>query len=44
VPNARIVSLADRFLGRNGRMMRAIETIGPGQSAIEGVPFRLDLE
>ena len=44
MPNARIVALADRFLGRKGRMVRAIETIGPGQSAFEGVPFRLDLE
>jgi predicted protein tyrosine phosphatase len=44
MPNARIVALADEVLGRNGRMMRAIEAIGPGVSAYEGVPFRLDLE
>ena len=44
MPNARIVSLADRLLDRNGRMVRAIETIGPGISAYEGHPFRLDLE
>jgi len=44
MPNARIVALADRFLGRKGRMVRAIETIGPAESAFEGVPFRLDLE
>jgi predicted protein tyrosine phosphatase len=43
-PNIRIVSLADQHLGRNGRMVRAIETLGPAQSAYEGVPFRLDLE
>lgn len=43
-PNARIVALADRALGRNGRMVRAIEAIGLGQSAMEGVPYRLDLE
>ena len=42
-PNARIVSIADRLLQREGRMVRAIETIGPGQMAEEGVPFRLDL-
>jgi len=42
-PNARIVSIADRLLGRNGRMVRAIETIGPGQVAEEGVPFRLNI-
>jgi predicted protein tyrosine phosphatase len=43
-PNIRIVSLADRLLGRDGRMIAAIETIGRGEIAIEGVPFRLDLE
>jgi predicted protein tyrosine phosphatase len=43
-PNARIVSLADRLLGRNGRMVRAVEVIGSGASAYEGDPFRLDLE
>ena len=43
-PNARIVSIADRLLKRNGRMVRAVETIGPGQAAAEGEPFRLDLD
>jgi predicted protein tyrosine phosphatase len=43
-PNARIVSIADRLLGRSGRMITAIETIGPGLSAYEGDPFRLDIE
>jgi predicted protein tyrosine phosphatase len=43
-PNARIVSIADRLLGRKGRMIRAVESIGPGEPAIEGHPFRLDLE
>ncbi len=43
-PNRRIVSLADRLLGRDGRMIAAIETIGVGTAAIEGTPFRLDLE
>ncbi|MDI3470874.1 MAG: protein tyrosine phosphatase [Pseudolabrys sp.] len=42
-PNRRIVSLADTFLGRKGRMIHAIEAIGPAQAAYEGVPFRLDL-
>jgi predicted protein tyrosine phosphatase len=42
-PNTRIVALADQALGRNGRMVRAIEAIGPGQTAYEGVPFQLDL-
>jgi predicted protein tyrosine phosphatase len=43
-PNIRIVSLADQLLGRNGRMIAAIETIGRGEIADEGTPFRLDLE
>ena len=42
-PNSRIVSIADRLLKRDGRMVRAIETIGPGHAAIEGDPFRLDI-
>ena len=44
MPNPRIVSLADRALGRKGRMIAAIEKIGPGELAYEGVPFRLELE
>jgi predicted protein tyrosine phosphatase len=43
-PNRRIVSIADDLLGRNGRMVDAIEAIGPGMMAAEAVPFRLDLE
>jgi predicted protein tyrosine phosphatase len=43
-PNIRIVSLADRLLGRDGRMIAAIETIGRGIMAEEAMPFRLDLE
>jgi predicted protein tyrosine phosphatase len=43
-PNMRIVSLADRVLGREGRMIAAIESIGRGMLAYEGNPFRLDLE
>jgi predicted protein tyrosine phosphatase len=42
-PNARIVSIADRLLGRDGRMVRAVEAIGPGDGALEGNPFRLDI-
>jgi predicted protein tyrosine phosphatase len=42
-PNLRIVTLADEILERDGRMVAAIEAIGRGQSAGEGVPFRLDL-
>jgi predicted protein tyrosine phosphatase len=43
-PNGRIVALADRVLGRDGRMTVAIEEIGRGAMAFEGDPFRLDLE
>ncbi len=43
-PNAAIVSIADRILKRDGRMVRAVEAIGPAQFAEEGVPFRLDLD
>jgi predicted protein tyrosine phosphatase len=43
-PNRLIVSLADHILGRDGRMVKAIETIGPGHVAYEGDPFRLDLK
>ena len=43
-PNARIVSLADRLLGRDGRMIAAIEEIGRGDLTAEATPFRLDLE
>jgi len=43
-PNTRIVEIADRLLGREGRMIRAIEAIGRGIEAYEGHPFRLELE
>jgi predicted protein tyrosine phosphatase len=42
-PNARIVTIADRLLKRDGRMIRAVEAIGPGAAAMEGDPFRLDV-
>jgi len=42
-PNPRIVAFADGLLGRKGRMIAAIDEIGRGESAAEGVPFRLDL-
>ena len=43
-PNIRIVSLADKLLSRNGRMIAAIETIGRGIMADEAMPFRLELK
>jgi predicted protein tyrosine phosphatase len=44
MPNWLIVSLADQILGRKGRMIHAIESIGPGDVAYEADPFRLDLK
>lgn len=43
-PNPRLVALGDAYLGRDGRMTRAIERIGHGIAAYEGVPFDLPLE
>ena len=43
-PNRLIVSLADKALGREGRMLRALDEMGPGSMTVEGRPFRLDLE
>jgi predicted protein tyrosine phosphatase len=42
-PNTRIVALADEILRRDGRMVAAVESIGRGVVATEGIPFRLDL-
>jgi predicted protein tyrosine phosphatase len=43
-PNRLIVSLADKALGREGRMLRALDAMGPGSMMVEGRPFRVDLE
>src|SRR6202789_487240 len=43
-PNRLIVSLADKALGREGRMLRALDQMGPGSLTSEGRPFRVDLE
>jgi predicted protein tyrosine phosphatase len=43
-PNRLIVQLADGLLGRNGRMLAALDAIGPPVMAIEGEPFRVDLD
>jgi len=43
-PNRLIVSLADRALGREGRMLRALDEMGPGSMLVEGRPVRVDLE
>ena len=43
-PNIRLVTLADAMLGRQGRMIEAIEAIGRGADAFEGVPFALPID
>lgn len=42
-PNPLIISLADRMLGREGRMSRAVAEIGRGEDTAECVPFVLDI-
>lgn len=42
-PNRLFVEIADRLLGRDGRMSTAIAAIGRGVEAFEGTPFRLAL-
>jgi predicted protein tyrosine phosphatase len=43
-PNRLIVSLADKALGREGRMLRALDEMGPSNMPVEGMPFRVDLD
>lgn len=43
-PNPRLVALADKKLGRNGRMVKAISEIGTGEAAYEAEPFVLVLD
>lgn len=42
-PNAHLVGLADRILGRDGRMSAAIKSIGRGADCLEAEPFALEL-
>ena len=39
IPNMRLVTLADKVLGRQGRMVKAVAAIGRGADAFEGRPF-----
>src|SRR6202040_2223450 len=43
-PNRLIVSLADKALGREGRMLLALDEMGPGTLMVESHPFRIDLD
>jgi len=43
-PNRLIVGLADTALGRDGRMLRALDDIGPATMMVEGKPFLLELD
>lgn len=43
-PNRLIVELADRTLGRNGRMVNALDAMGPGNMTVESRPFRIEIE
>lgn len=43
-PNIRLVTIADRLLGRQGRMVRAVQAIGRGHDAMEGIPFALEID
>jgi predicted protein tyrosine phosphatase len=42
-PNRRLVALADRMLGRQGRMTEAVAAIGRGADCCEGAPFAMEL-
>ena len=42
-PNRLLVEIADRLLGRGGRMSAAIAGIGRGAEAFEGTPFHITL-
>lgn len=43
-PNLKLVATADAILGRKGRMVAAIESIGRGADAFEGTPFMMPLD
>ncbi len=42
-PNKLITEKVDHLLGRDGRMVDAVASIGRGANAYEGMPFRLEL-
>jgi predicted protein tyrosine phosphatase len=42
-PNRMLVSHVDKLLGRDGRMVKAIESIGRGADAYEGLAFEVNV-
>jgi predicted protein tyrosine phosphatase len=44
MPNSMLVKIADGLLKRDGRMIKAIESMGTARPAPENEPFRLALE
>jgi predicted protein tyrosine phosphatase len=42
-PNARLIEFADDILGRNGRLVAAVRSIGRGADADGNAPFTLPL-
>lgn len=40
-PNRRLVTLADQLMGRQGRMISAVESMGPGEIEFEGLTFTM---
>lgn len=43
-PNPYLVRLADEVLAKEGRMVRAVASIGRGEEAFEGLPFVLTID
>jgi predicted protein tyrosine phosphatase len=43
-PNPRMIALADKMLGRNSRMINAVQSIGRGADAYEGEPFAFKID
>ena len=43
-PNLRLVAIADAHLARGGRMVEAIDTMGPAKIVFEGTLFQLPLD
>lgn len=43
-PNASLVAIGDELLKRDGRLVSAVGSIGRGVDALQGSPFRFDME